>query len=155
MLANMFLLAILTLSLLHRAAAVTVGHEQYGNIPGFFYIFTTDSINIVDPATGTLNKTIASPTKSYGDSVYLEDQAQVRRYVYAARTAENKTIVLDADTQTIITTVTVGNAPVHVYSLYYNDEVRRLSNHKCHRRSPTSTRIIVDLSQRHRSLNTY
>ena len=122
-LANMTLLAIITLALLRHVAAVTIGHEQYANIPGYFYIFTNNSINIVDPVTGTVNKTIASAVTAYGDSVYLEDQAQLRRYVYAARASDNKVTVVDADTQTILTTVAVGGKPTHIYSLYYNDEV--------------------------------
>ena len=123
----MTLLAIITLALLSQVAAVTIGHEQYGNIPGYFYVFTNGSINIVDPVKNTVDKTI--PTASvtqYGDSVYLEDQAQLRRYVYAARASDDKVTVMDADTQTILTSVSVGDRPLHIYSLYYNDEVTTL-----------------------------
>lgn len=123
----MTLLAIITLALLSKVAAVTIGHEQYGNLPGYFYIFTNGSINIVDPVRGTVNKTITtSSVAQYGDSVYLEDQAQLRRYVYAARASDDKVTVMDADTQTILTSVSVGDRPLHIYSLYYNDEVTTL-----------------------------
>ena len=123
----MTLLAIITLALLSKVAAVTIGHEQYGNIPGYFYVFTNGSINIVDPVRGTVNKTITtSSVAQYGDSVYLEDQAQLRRYVYAARASDDKVTVMDADTQTILTSVSVGDRPLHIYSLYYNDEVTTL-----------------------------
>ena len=119
----MTFLAILILALLRQVVAVTVGHEQYGNIAGYFYIFSGTAISIVDPITGTVNKTIAAIVTRYGDAVYLEDQAQLRRYVYAARSSDNSVTVLDADTQTILTSVKVGLTPVHVYSLYYHDEV--------------------------------
>ena len=119
----MTFLAILILALLRQVVAVTVGHEQYGNIAGYFYIFSGTNISIVDPITGTVNKTIAATVAKYGDAVYLEDQAQLRRYVYAARSSDNLVTVLDADTQTILTSVKVGSNPVHVYSLYYHDEV--------------------------------
>jgi YVTN family beta-propeller protein len=122
-LADMNFLAIIALALLRQVVAVTVGHEQYGNIPGYFYIFSASGISIVDPITGTVNKTIASAVTAYGDAIYLEDQAQLRHYVYAARRSDNSVTVLDADTQTILTVVKVGLTPVHVYSLYYHDEV--------------------------------
>jgi hypothetical protein len=128
-LTDMTFLAILILALLRQAVAVTVGHEQYGNIPGYFYVFSGSAISIVDPITGTVNKTIASTVSAYGDAVYLEDQAQLRHYVYAARTDENSMVVLDADTQTILTVVKVGLKPLHVYSLYYHDEVRIFPRH--------------------------
>jgi hypothetical protein len=128
-LVDMTSLAILILALLRQVVAVTVGHEQYGNIPGYFYIFAGSGISIVDPITGTVNKTIASTVTAYGDAVYLEDQAQLRHYVYAARSDENKMVVLDADTQTILTVVSVGQKPLHVYSLYYHDEVRIFPRH--------------------------
>lgn len=125
-LVDMTFLAILTLALLRQVIAVTVGHEQYGNIPGYFYIFSGTAVSIVDPITGTVNKTIASTVSRYGDAVYLEDQSQLRRYVYAARGTDNSVTVLDADTQTILTVVKVGLNPIHIYSLYYHDEVNIL-----------------------------
>lgn len=130
-LVDMTFLAILILALLRQVVAVTVGHEQYGNIPGYFYIFSSSAVSIVDPITNTVNKTIATAVSAdgYGDAVYLEDQAQLRHYVYVARKTENSVLVLDADTQTILTIVDVGLKPSHVYSLYYHDEVRIFPRH--------------------------
>lgn len=127
----MTILAIFLLTALHYVKAVTVGHEQYGNIPGYFYVFSNKSISIVDPMTGTVNKTIPSKVTSYSDSVYMQDQAQLRHYVYVAERLNNAVTVMDADTQTVLTSVAVGLTPVHIYALFYNDEVRFLIIH-CH-----------------------
>ncbi len=61
------------------------GDDQYGNIPGVFYAFGQTGLTIFDPSTMLILKHLPQVNAtSFGDAVYLRDQAQLKHYVFAA-----------------------------------------------------------------------
>jgi len=114
----------LLLQVLHAA---NIGDEQYGNVAGLFYVWTkTGGLNLVDPTSGSIVKTVPVTdytTMSWGDAVFMRDQAQIRKYAFIADTGNNLMWVYDTDAQALITRVKTGSKPVHVYGIPANDEV--------------------------------
>jgi hypothetical protein len=58
--------------------------------------------------------------------VYVRDQAQIKHYVFAARSSESTTSVYDASTlaaSSLISKVATGDKPVHIYAVPSRDEV--------------------------------
>jgi hypothetical protein len=104
-----------------------IGDEQYGNLEGQVWVWTqTGGLNIIDPATGSIRKTVPVveySTMSWGDAVFMKDQADLRKYAFIADSGNNLMWVYDTDTQSLITKVRTGSKPVHVYSIPVLDEV--------------------------------
>jgi YVTN family beta-propeller protein len=117
---SLFVLAAL---LVPEVAAVTHGSDQYGNLPGYFYVFNATLTQIFEPSSGKLVKSIPFGVAKYGDAVYAEDQAQLKHYLFVSQNANNKVTVIDTDTQSVLTTVNTGKKPLHIFSVYYRDEV--------------------------------
>ena len=119
--------SVLTLSLgailLSKVAAVIHGSEQHGNSPGHFYVFNSTTTQIVEPSNGKIVKSIAFGVPNYGDALYAEDQAQLKHYLFVAQSANNKITIFDTDEQAVLATATAGKKPVHMFSVYYRDEV--------------------------------
>jgi len=117
----------LIISLFLTSRAANIGDEQYGNVAGLYYVWTKiGGLNIVDPTAGSIVKTIPVTdytTVSWGDAVFMSDQAQIRKYAFVADTGNNLMWVYDTDSQTLITRVKTGSKPVHVYGIPANDEV--------------------------------
>jgi hypothetical protein len=64
------------------------GDDQYGNIPGVFYAFGQTGLTIFDPSTMQIVKHLPQVSAtSFGDAVFLRDQAQLKHYVFAANAA--------------------------------------------------------------------
>lgn len=118
-----FKCASLALLLVAEVAAVNHGADQYGNSPGLFYILDSAVTYLVDPSSGNVLKTIPFGVPAYGDAVYTEDQAQLKHYLLVAQSANNKITVIDTDTQSVFATVPTGKKPLHMFSVYYRDEV--------------------------------
>jgi YVTN family beta-propeller protein len=109
--------------LVPEVAAVTHGVDQYGNLPGYFYVFNATRTQIFEPSSGKLVKSIPFGVAKYGDAVYAEDQAQLKHYLFVCQNENNKVTVIDTDTQSVLTTVNTGKMPLHIFSVYYRDEV--------------------------------
>lgn len=111
-----------------QVEGVTYGDEQYGNLPGYFYTFNTSGfIAIVNPVSNTVVKTltVSNPTGtiSWGDVVYIRDQAQLKHYAFASDSTNNRVIVIDTDSQTVISKPVTGVRPLHIYAVPGRDEV--------------------------------
>lgn len=104
-----------------------IGDEQYGNLDGKFYVWTkTGGLNIIEPSSGSITKTIPVTeytTMTWGDAVFMRDQAQLRKYAFIGDTNNNLMWVYDTDEQVLITKVRTGLKPVHVYGIPAYDEV--------------------------------
>ena len=107
--------------------SANIGDEQYGNLDGQFWVWTQkDGVSIIDPATGNIRKTIPIldySSVSWGDAVFMKDQADLRKYAFIADSGNNLMWVYDTETQSLITKVRTGSKPVHVYSIPVLDEV--------------------------------
>ena len=117
------LLLLLGAVLLTEVTAVNHGAEQYGNSPGLFYVFNSTMTQIVEPSTGKIVKSISFGVPNYGDTMYAEDRAQLKHYLFVAQSANNKITIFDTDTQAVLATATTGKKPLHMFSVYYHDEV--------------------------------
>lgn len=121
--------AALLLGALHGALAVTYGDEQYGNLGGHFYVYgATGDIAVIDPVANSIVKTFTVPNPSvnpisWGDAVYMRDQAQLKHYAFASDSTNNRVVVIDADTQTVISKPVTGLKPLHIYAVPGRDEV--------------------------------
>jgi len=109
---------LLLLLLVPCSEGVRYGDEQYGNFAnGVFYVFATGAIRIVNPRTGDIVKTLPADGVSWGDMVYVNDQARSKHYVFASDGANGKVWVIDTDSQEVISRTAVGQAPEQVYSI--------------------------------------
>ena len=122
----MLLLALLAIAG-HSASAANIGDEQYGNLEGSFWVWTkSGGVNIIEPSSGSIKKTISVSdyaSVTWGDALFMRDQAQLRKYAFIADTGNNLMWVYDTDDQTLITRVKTGSKPVHVYAIPAYDEV--------------------------------
>jgi len=114
------------------ASAVKYGDEAFQSAQeGNFYAFcngnSTDgiqpSIDVVDPVTGTVLKSISAPSATvWADPVYMETcDGSNRRFVLANDRGGN-VVVIDADSQEINTVVPMSAAPVHGYGVPMTEE---------------------------------
>ena len=117
------LLLLLGAILLTEVTAVNHGAEQYGNSPGLFYVFNSTMTQIVEPSTGKIVKSISFGVPNYGDALYAEDQAQLKHYLFVAQSVNNKVTIFDTDAKAVLATATAGKRPLHMFSIYYRDEV--------------------------------
>ena len=108
---------------LSKIAAVNHGVEQYGNSPGLFYVFNSTMTQIVEPSNGKIVKSISFGVPNYGDAVYAEDQAQLKHYLFVAQSVNNKITIFDTDAQAVLATAAAGKRPLHIFSVFYRDEV--------------------------------
>ena len=100
------------------------GYYQYGNLNGFFYVWAPSGLHVYDPVAKTVIKTVTDGPKTFGDAVYIRDQAQLKHYAFLAENAPgNKMHVYDTTTHTCIAVVAIGNNPVHIYALPSKDQV--------------------------------
>jgi YVTN family beta-propeller protein len=120
---RMFALFSVAVILVADVAAVNHGTEQYGNLPGYFYIFNSTLTQIIEPSSGKVVKSIPFGVPKYGDAVYAEDQAQLKHYLFVAQSENNKVTVIDTDSQSVMATLSTGTKPLHIFSVYYRDEV--------------------------------
>ena len=105
--------------------AVTHGYEQYGNLPGHFWIFNSSGIIVVDPSTNSVVKSISSPTTAWGDCAYIRDQAQIKHYLFCNDAGNGRTFVFDGQSMELLTKLSypAGAKPLHMYAVYYYDQV--------------------------------
>ena len=100
------------------------GYYQYGNLNGNFYVWTTSGLQIYDPLANKVIKTLTDGPKTFGDAVFIRDQALIKHYAFVAESSPgNKMHVYDTTTHTRIANVAIGANPVHVYALPAKDEV--------------------------------
>eukprot|EP01041_Mallomonas_annulata_P006659 gene6659-13478_t len=111
--------------LLTFAAAFLSYVECHHGPHGYFWIFNSSGVTILDCYSKTLNGSISSPSSRWGDIVYLRDQAQIKHYIFANDYAGGKVNVYDADTRTLLTQVKLGAGakPQNLAALSYRDEV--------------------------------
>lgn len=116
--------------IVHVYNCANIGDEQYGNLDGTFWIWTnTDTfrgVNIIDPSSGTVLKTIPVKeytTMSWADAVFMRDQAQIKKYAFIGDSGNNLMWVYDTEEQALISKVKTGVKPQHVYGIPAYDEV--------------------------------
>ena len=124
----MFLLSIIVSAFIQRflfSEGVKIGDEIYRSNNGKFYVYTSDGIYKLDPKNSATNlETLSSSgSSSWGDVVYMRDQAQIKHYTFAADTSNNKVWVIDNDSDKIIEKVDTGSKPLHIYGVTRFDEV--------------------------------
>lgn len=100
------------------------GYYQYGNLNGNFYVWTPSGLQVYDPVANSVIKTVTEGPKTFGDAVFIRDQAQIKHYAFIAENSPgNRMHVYDTTTHQCIANVAVGANPVHVYALPAKDEV--------------------------------
>jgi YVTN family beta-propeller protein len=111
-------------STLQHVACAPSNDKQYGNSKtGSFYAFSSTGIYVIDPDDGVINTIPVTSTSSWGDPVFIRDQAQLRHYVFANDRTNNDVWVIDTSTQDVLKQVDVGKSPVHIYAVPWRDEV--------------------------------
>lgn len=115
-------LAFLLTTILTSESAYS-GDEEYGNLKGVFYIFASNGIYSLDPFSQNLKKIIDYGSPGFGDSVYTRNQARTKHLVYSSDATNNKMLVIDTDTNTLLATPKIASRVVHVYTVKLNDEV--------------------------------
>jgi len=109
------------------------GYLQYGNLNGYFYVFSdTSGLSIYDPVAQTVVKNIPDTAQQWGDAVFIRDQAQIKHYAFIADTGDpaatpgnayGKMYVYDTELQKLVSRVDIGLRPVRVYAVPQRDEV--------------------------------
>ena len=101
------------------------GDEPYQNFAGNFWAFSSEGVTVIDPTNGYVVKKVSLPTKTWGNTVFIRDQAQIRHYVFANDYDGDKVNVFDHQTAEVVTQVSLskGAKPLHIYAVRYYDEV--------------------------------
>lgn len=109
------------------------GYNQYGNLQGYFYIFSQSSgLSIYDPFHQIVVKTISDTAAQWGDAIFIRDQAQIKHYAFISDTGDpsappgnayGKMYVYDTLKQTLVSKPDIGLRPVGVYAVPMRDEV--------------------------------
>ena len=102
---------------------VKIGDEIYQSNDGIFYVYTSNGIYKLDPATQNLKSISELGSESWGDVVYMRDQSEIKHYTFAADTSNDKVWVIDNNSDEIITKVSTGSKPLHIYGVTRFDEV--------------------------------
>lgn len=118
-------------ALLVSAGAARVGDEQFGNVErGYFVTFAAERIDVVDPTTGLVVDSVepGQGTESWGDAVFIRsatDDGPPGGFVVAADMTNDDMVVLRVETDGVelIDRVPMGARPVHVYAVFYRNEV--------------------------------
>jgi hypothetical protein len=117
------------------------GYLQYGNLNGYFYVFSdTSGLSIYDPVAQTVVKNIPDTAQQWGDAVFIRDQAQIKHYAFIADTGDpaaapgnayGKMYVYDTELQKLVSRVDIGLRPVRVYAVPQRDEVHLFFDGVC------------------------
>lgn len=99
------------------------GDEEYGNLKGVFYVFAANGIYSLDPFSQNIDKIIDYGSTSFGDSVYIRNQAQTKHFVYSSDTASNKMLVINSDTKMLLATPKTAVRDIHIYAVTLTEEV--------------------------------
>ena len=122
------------LAFVSTSSASDIGDEVYGNVGGKFYAWTSSgmggALSIVDPTTSSITKSIpivssaAVPAPiAWGDAAFIRDIAQINTYAFIADSGNNMMYVYDTAAQSLMSKVSTGEKPVHIYVIPPRDEV--------------------------------